>query len=82
MIRLRLDPRAKMALDLVRVIGNNAVHPGQIDIRDDRPTAEKLFGLVNLIVDLTITQPKHLEEMFGKLPDGAKRAIERRDDKN
>jgi Domain of unknown function (DUF4145) len=81
LVRKGLDPRAKMALDLVRVIGNNAVHPGQIDIRDDRPTAEKLFGLVNLIVDLTITQPKHLEEMFGNLPDGIKKAIERRDDR-
>jgi hypothetical protein len=79
LVRKGLDPRAQKALDLVRVIGNNAVHPGQIDLIDDRPTAEKLFGLVNLIVDLTITQPKQLDEMFGKLPDGARKAIERRD---
>lgn len=75
-----LDVRVKQALDVVRVIGNQAVHPGQIDLRDDRSTAEKLFGLVNLIADIMITQPKHIAAMFNSLPEGAKRAIERRDD--
>ncbi|HTG24218.1 MAG TPA: DUF4145 domain-containing protein, partial [Reyranella sp.] len=59
-----LDARVQKALDVVRVIGNNSVHPGQIDLRDDRATAEKLFGLVNLIADIMITQPKHIDEMF------------------
>jgi hypothetical protein len=74
-----LDSRVKKALDVVRMIGNNSVHPGQMDLRDDRATAEKLFGLVNLIVDIMITQPKHLNEMFEGLPEGARRAIEKRD---
>ena len=26
-----LDPRVQKALDAVRVVGNNAVHPGQMD---------------------------------------------------
>lgn len=76
-----LDIRVQQALDVVRVIGNNAVHPGQIDLRDDRATAEKLFALVNLIADIMISQPKHLQAMFDGLPDGAKKAIERRDQK-
>jgi hypothetical protein len=74
-----LDPRVQKALDVVRVIGNNSVHPGQIDLRDDRATAEKLFGLVNLIADIMITQPKHIDEMFQGLPEGARKAIEKRD---
>jgi len=74
-----LDVRVQQALDVVRVIGNNAVHPGQIDLRDDRATAEKLFGLVNLIAENRISQPKHVAEMFGALPEGARKAIERRD---
>lgn len=76
-----LDKRVQKALDVVRVIGNNAVHPGELDIRDDRATADKLFGLVNLIVDIMISQPKHVEAMFEKLPPGALAAIEKRDKK-
>jgi hypothetical protein len=67
------------ALDTVRVIGNNAVHPGEIDLKDDTETAVALFGLVNMIVDAMITQPKEVEQLFGKLPQGAKEAIQKRD---
>jgi hypothetical protein len=67
------------ALDTVRVIGNNAVHPGEIDLKDDNETAVALFGLVNMIVDAMITQPKEVEQLFGKLPQGAKDAIQKRD---
>ena len=76
-----LDPRVKKALDVVRVVGNNAVHPGQIDLSDDSSSAERLFGLVNLIADIMISQPKHVDEIFQTLPDSAKAAIERRDGK-
>jgi hypothetical protein len=53
-----LDPMIQQALDSVRVIGNEAVHPGQMDLRDDDETAAQLFGLVNLIVDHMISHPK------------------------
>lgn len=77
-----LDVRVQQALDVVRVVGNNAVHPGQIDLRDDRATAEKLFGLVNLIAEIMISQPKHVSAMYDSLPENALKAIERRDGKN
>lgn len=76
-----LDPRVQQALDAVRVIGNSAVHPGQIDLRDDRATAETLFKLLNLIVDKTISEPKHVAEVYASLPAGAIKAIEKRDGK-
>lgn len=76
-----LDPRVQQALDAVRVIGNSAVHPGQIDLRDDRATAETLFKLLNLVVDKTISEPKHVAEVFASLPEGAVKAIEKRDSK-
>lgn len=81
LVKKGLDKRVQQALDVVRVVGNNAVHPGQIDLKDDHATAEKLFGLVNLIVEIMISQPKHVAEMFDKLPEGARNAIERRDGK-
>jgi hypothetical protein len=74
-----LDKRVQQALDIVRVTGNNAVHPGEMDLKDDRETAEKLFSLVNLITDVMISQPKQIDALYEKLPDGARSAVERRD---
>jgi hypothetical protein len=76
-----LDRRIQMSLDVVRVIGNNAVHPGQIELKDDRPTANTLFSLVNLIVDSMISQPKHIEATYKSLPATAHDQIEKRDKK-
>ncbi len=76
-----LDPRVQKALDAVRVVGNNAVHPGQMDIQDDRATAESLFKLLNLIVEKMISEPKHVDEVYDALPEAARKAIEKRDGK-
>ena len=74
-----LDPLVQKALDAVRVIGNNAVHPGHIDLKDDRQVAESLFQLLNLIAEKMISVPKHVDEVYAGLPDGARKAIEKRD---
>ena len=76
-----LDQRVQKALDAVRVLGNNAVHPGQIDLRDDRATAESLFRLLNLIVEKMISEEKHVDEVYDSLPQSARDAIEKRDSK-
>ncbi|ODS57085.1 MAG: hypothetical protein ABS40_05845 [Agrobacterium sp. SCN 61-19] len=67
LVEAGLDPRVQMALDAVRVIGNNAVHPGHIDLSDDRATAETLFRLLNLIAEKTISEPKHVSEVYASL---------------
>jgi uncharacterized protein DUF4145 len=74
-----LDPRVQKALDVLRVIGNNAVHPGQIDLKDDKDTAISLFQLLNVIVERCITVNKKIDEMYGALPTGALEAIKKRD---
>ncbi len=74
-----LDQQVQMALDSVRVIGNSAVHPGQMDLRDDRATAETLFMLLNLIAEKMVSQPKRVKEVYASLPAEARRAIEGRD---
>ncbi len=76
-----LDERLQRSLDIVRVIGNNAVHPGQIDLTDDKETASRLFRLVNLIADRMITQPKQVDELYDDLPPTAREQIEKRDAK-
>ena len=74
-----LNSDIQKALDIVRVTGNNAVHPGQMDLRDDHETATALFGLINVIVDSMISQPKRIQELYQRLPQGARDAIDRRD---
>jgi hypothetical protein len=76
-----LNPVVQKSLDVVRVIGNEAVHPGVLDLKDDQDTANTLFTLVNLIVDQMITHPKTVDEMFAKLPESKKAAIAARDEK-
>lgn len=66
-------------LDSVRVIGNNAVHPGQIDIKDNKELALSLLNFINLIVDNRITQPKKILDIYNLLPESYRNSIERRD---
>lgn len=76
-----LHPKIQKSLDIVRVIGNDSVHPGKIDLRDDTNTASKLFLLVNLITEVMITQPKEVDDLFDSLPEDKKKGIEQRDNK-
>lgn len=70
------------ALDYGRVVGNNAVHPGEIAINDSPEIAQNLFRMINFIVEDRISRPKEIEEFYQQLPDGAKQAIARRDGAN
>jgi Domain of unknown function (DUF4145) len=79
LVKKGLETSLQQALDIVRVIGNEAVHPGQIDLRDDRETATKLFQLINIIADAMVSRPKQIAELYGKLPESKLRAIEKRD---
>lgn len=75
-----LNHKVQKALDVVRVIGNEAVHPGQIDLSDDTETAEVLFKLVNVIAEGMITQPKEVDTLYNDLvPESHKKGIEKRD---
>lgn len=69
------------ALDSVRIIGNNAVHPAKIDLRDNKDIVLALFEIVNFIVKETITNPRELEEIYNKLPEDDRKWIQERDRK-
>ena len=79
LVELGMPVQAQQALDALRVIGNNAVHPGELDLKDDIDTASQLFVLINAIAEQLISQPKAIAEMYEKIPSGAKDAIGRRD---
>ncbi|MGB6742797.1 MAG: DUF4145 domain-containing protein, partial [Terracidiphilus sp.] len=77
-----LAAEIQQSLDLVRVVGNHAVHPGHIVIEDNKDHIEKFFGLVNLIVDVLIVQPARVSEMFNALvPAVQQKQIAARDGK-
>ena len=66
-------------MDAVRLIGNEAVHPGTIDLNDDSSLALALFDLVNLTVDAMITQPRMVGDLYSRLPQSKRDAIDKRD---
>jgi Domain of unknown function (DUF4145) len=70
----------KQACDVLRVTGNQMLHPGQIDAADaNAEIAARLFLLVNLIVEQAITEPALVAGLHASLPDTKLSAIETRD---
>jgi hypothetical protein len=68
LVKKGLPEEVQEAMDSLRVIGNNAVHPGELDLSDDTVTASALFNLLNFVVDEMIAQPKRRRGIFEKLP--------------
>jgi len=69
----------QQALDVVRVVGNDAVHPGQIDPGDHEAAVLELFELVNYVALYTITMPAQIQATYDNLPESKRDQIERRD---
>lgn len=78
LVKKGLPVSIQKALDIVRVVGNNAVHPGQIDT-DNTETTSNLFSLINVIVDYMISMPNRISGLYDTLPKTAKDAIKKRD---
>lgn len=80
LVKKGLSVEVQRALDVLRVVGNKAVHPGQIAFNvDDKVTADALMELLNIITDRMISEPKKIEAMYSALPQRALDAIQRRD---
>lgn len=74
-----LPATTQQALDAVRIIGNSAVHPGEIKLDDTPEIAFKIFGLLNFIARNQITEPKEIAALYGGMPAGALAAVAKRD---
>lgn len=81
MVKKGLNPLVQKSLDALRITGNNAVHPGEINLDEDRDRVLRLFNLINTIAEKMITEPKHIEELYASLPVSALTAVEKRDGK-
>jgi len=74
-----LPIQVQQALDYCRVVGNHAVHPGEINLNDTPEMGQNLFEMINFIIEDRITRPKQIAVLYAKLPNGAREAIEKRD---
>ena len=78
LVKQGLPSIVQKSLDVVRVIGNNAVHPGQIDA-DNAEIVGHLFHLVNLITETMISTPARVDALYDSLPKSALDGISKRD---
>ena len=74
-----LDAHIQQALDVIRVTGNNAVHPLEMNLEDDHDSVLVLFEMINFIVEERISRPLKTQMRFANLPEKARLAIEKRD---
>lgn len=80
LVKKGLPKIVQQSLDIVRVTGNDAVHPGQIDT-DNPETVAKLFDLTNIIIEYMISLPQKVNGIYSALPKEKLDAIINRDSK-
>lgn len=74
-----LPVQVQRALDVCRVVGNESVHPGELDVNDTPAIAQELFAMINFVVEDRITRPREIEALYNKLPEEKRKQIEERD---
>lgn len=79
LVKKGLNSQIQKSLDILRITGNNAVHPGKINIEEDSEKVLKFFELLNFIAEKMITEQKEINSFYDDLPEDFKEAIEKRD---
>lgn len=77
-----LPTSLQKAMDTVRIVGNDAVHPGEINIDDNKQLAIAMFELMNIIIEKMIIEPKRIDELYNLMPQEKLQGIQKRDKKN
>ena len=80
LVKKGLPVVVQQSLDIVRVTGNGAVHPGQIDT-DNPEIVAQLFDLVNIIIEYMISLPRKVSGIYTSLPIDKVKGINDRDSK-
>lgn len=70
-----------VAMDVVRLTGNEALHAGKLYGSDDEKTVGILFRLAGLIVNWAITERTALKDLIDKIPPGKLEKIKERREK-
>lgn len=76
--RRGFDKKIIHAMDVVRVIGNNAAHKLEIQLNDNAKVTTSLFCIVNYISNFIYTREKIIDDIYKSLPPDKKSAIEKR----
>lgn len=79
LVKKGLPEVIQKALDTLRITGNQAVHPGELNLEENIELVESLFWILNFIVDETYSKKKKINELYNKLPKNLLNAIEKRD---
>jgi len=80
MVKKGLNPLVQKSLDSLRITGNNAAHPGEINIEEEPDKVLKLFELINFIAEKMLTEPKEIGGFYENLPENSKKAVKKRDE--
>lgn len=57
----------------LRIVWNEAVHPWQMDLKDDKETALKMFDFFNYLIKTIISDNKDKIKIFDMLPENKKK---------
>ena len=85
LVKKGLPIHVQQALDIVRLVGNQASHPGEINFDDTPEIAKKLFVLINEIVEDRISRPQkqaEIDTLYQSLPEKKLEGIHNRDKRN
>ena len=77
-----LPSTLQKAMDTVRIVGDEAVHPGEINVDDNKELAIAMFRLMNIIIEKMIVEPKEIDNLYNLMPDNKLQGIENRDKNN
>ena len=62
-----LDPELEHAFHIVRIVGNEVIHAGQTDLKDNKEIAIKLFDIINIIAEDLITKKKNIKKLYAEV---------------
>lgn len=75
-----LPAKIQQALDSIRVIGNKAIHAGQISVDvESCETAYALFEIINIIIEKMVSESIKIDNIFSALPESVKNDINIKD---
>lgn len=76
-----LPEKVIKSLDIVRIFGNESSHAGQIDLgnEDNADIVNRLFKLVNFVVEKMISDEMEIDALSAKLPDNKKQGVKNKD---